>query len=93
MCRLVRPFGTPAQLIWISDSGAVTLPGAPTADLHAATKGYVDGAIAAAAPTTEQVLAATAVAAVGAIGSYVLAWHVTDAGLNPGATVAGSDLC
>ena len=92
MCRLVRAFGTPAQLLWISDSGAGTLPGAPTANLHAATKGYVDGAIAAAAPTTEQVLAATAVAAVGAIGSHVFAWHVTDAGLNPGDTVAGSDL-
>jgi hypothetical protein len=77
--RLVRAFGTPAQILTISDTGAVTLTGAltlagaPAAELHAATKGYVDRAIAAAAPTTEQVLAATAGAAVGAIGSYVFA--------------------
>lgn len=96
--RLVRAFGTPVQVLWVSDSGAVTLtgaltlPGAPTAELHAATKGYVDGAIAAAAPTTEQVLTATAGAAVGAVGSYALAWRVTEALLNPGDTVAGSDL-
>jgi hypothetical protein len=73
-------------------TGALTLPGAPTADLHAATKGYVDGAIAAAASTTEQVLTATAGAAVGAVGSYALAWRVTEALLDPGDTVAGSDL-
>jgi hypothetical protein len=48
--RLVRAFGTPAQILTIGDGGAVTLtgaltlPGAPTADLQAATKGYVDNA-------------------------------------------------
>jgi len=72
-------------------TGPLTLPGAPTATNHAATKGYVDSAIAAAL-TTGQVLAATAGAAVGAIGTYVLAWCSTDSGLNPGDTVAGSDL-
>lgn len=47
--RLVRAFGTPAQILSIGDGGAVTLtgaltlPGAPTAALDAATKGYVDG--------------------------------------------------
>ena len=63
----------------------------PTAANHLATKGYVDSAIAAG-PTTEQVLAATAGAAVGAIGTYVLAWCNTDSDLSPGDTVAGSSL-
>lgn len=96
--RLVRAFGTPAQILTIADNGAITLtgaltlPGAPTDALHAATKGYVDGAVAAAAPTTGEVLTATAGAAVGAVGTYALAWLAPDAMLNPGDTVAGSDL-
>lgn len=91
--RLVKAFGTPAQIMTIEDSGAVTLtgpvslPGAPTAPLHAATKAYVDGIV-----TTGSVLNATAGASVGAVGTYALAWRVTDGLVNPGDTVAGSDL-
>jgi hypothetical protein len=61
--RLVRAFGTPTVMLNISDSGAVTftgaltLPGAPTASLHAATKGYVDGAIAGLPPPSVSVVA------------------------------------
>jgi hypothetical protein len=52
--RLIKEFGTPQTIMTISHAGAVTLsgplslPGPPTAALHAATKGYVDGLVGGA---------------------------------------------
>jgi hypothetical protein len=99
--RLVKAFGTPAQIFTISDSGAVTMTGPltlpasnPTDPNHATRKAYVDAEIASAIASlpTASVLAAIAGAGVGAVGTYAFAYRDPAGYLPTGDTVPGSQL-
>jgi hypothetical protein len=99
--RLMRAFGTPTQMLSISDSGAMTVTGPlmlpssnPTDPNHATRKAYVDAQIASAIASvpTASVLAAIAGAGVGAVGTYAFAYRDPAGYLPTGETVPGSQL-